>query len=387
MMEELRALIDEAKLFLKGKIRQTPMEPSPVLSKILGVPVRLKLESQQLTGSFKIRGAWFRLSRLSASERDSGILTCSAGNHGKAVAYAAKALGIRAVICVPASVDRAKYEGMVALGADVRVSQYPGYDDTEIWALEQAKDEGKPFISAFDDVAVIAANGGTLAAEVLDDLPDARTFIVPVGGGGLAAGLAFHAGEKRAGPVVIGCQHELSPGLKVSLEAGHAITRLPAIETAAGGVEGGIGALPFEILRSRIHHVALVPSRRSTRRRALDAGAASISHRALLRSHRCRLPVRESRSSRRTCRNRHLRPQRQHRSGARHSLRKLMHLGALCPGSAKLKLIPCLRTVRRPIDGVSLGPPSQQPPRMTAFSARMSAFVSARSARAAAVNT
>jgi len=258
MTEELRARIDEARSFLKGKIRHTPMEPSPGLSKILGVPVWLKLESLQLTGSFKIRGAWFRLSRLSASERDTGILTCSAGNHGKAVAYAAKALGIRPVICVPASVDRAKYDGMIALGAEVRVSQYPGYDDTEIWAREQAKDEGKPFISPFDDVAVMAANGGTLAAEVLDELPDARTFIVPVGGGGLAAGFAFHAGERQADSVVIGCQHELSPGLNVSLEAGHAITRLPPIETVAGGVEGGIGPLPFEILRSRIHHVALV---------------------------------------------------------------------------------------------------------------------------------
>jgi threonine dehydratase len=229
-----------------------------MLSRLLEQPVWLKLESQQLTGSFKIRGAWFRLSRLSASERDSGILTCSAGNHGKAVAYAAKELGIRAVICVPSSVDRAKYEGMVALGADVRVSQYPGYDDTEIWAREQAKNEGKPFISPFDDVAVMAANGGTLASEVLAELPDAGTFIVPVGGGGLAAGFAFHALETRPGSVVIGCQHELSPGLKVSLEAGHAITRLPAIDTVAGGVEGGIGVLPFEILRSRIGHVALV---------------------------------------------------------------------------------------------------------------------------------
>lgn len=258
MTDELRAQIGEAAAFLKAKIRRTPLEASPQLSKILGVPVWLKLESLQLTGSFKIRGAWFRLSRLTTSERASGILTCSAGNHGKAVAYAAKAVGIRPAICVPASVDRAKYEGMVALGADVRVSQYAGYDDTEIWAREQAGQEGKLFLSPFDDVAVMAANGGALAAEVLDDLPDARTFVLPVGGGGLAAGFAFHAAEREPGSVVIGCQHELSPGLKVSLDAGHAITRLPPIETIAGGVEGGIGPLPFEILRSRIHYVALV---------------------------------------------------------------------------------------------------------------------------------
>ncbi len=261
MTKELSAQIPEASVFLKDKIRRTPIEPSPALSKILGVPVWLKLESLQITGSFKIRGAWFRLSRLSVSERGSGILTCSAGNHGKGVAYAAKELGIRAVVCVPASVDRAKYDAMIALGADVRISQYPGYDDTEIWAREQAQREGKPFISPFDDVAVMAGNGGTLAIEILEDLPEARTFILPVGGGGLSSGLAFHVTETRGGANFIGCQHELSPGLKLSLDAGQAITRLPAIETVAGGVEGGTGKLPFEILRSRIDRVALVSER------------------------------------------------------------------------------------------------------------------------------
>ena len=118
---ELRDNIDAAAQFLKGKIRRTPLEPSAELERILGVPVWLKLESLQLTGSFKIRGAWFRLSRLTAAERNAGVLTCSAGNHGKAVTYAARTLDLRPVICVPASVDPAKYNGMLALGAEVRV--------------------------------------------------------------------------------------------------------------------------------------------------------------------------------------------------------------------------------------------------------------------------
>src|SRR5262249_48943743 len=150
---------------------------------ILGVPVFLKLESMQLTGSFKIRGALFRLSKLTAEERRDGIVTCSAGNHGKAVAYAAREMGIRATICVPRSVDRAKYEGMVAMGADVRVSEFDGYDDTEEWAMALAA--GGSFISSFDDYAIMAGNGGTTAIEVQQDVPDARTFILPVGGGGL----------------------------------------------------------------------------------------------------------------------------------------------------------------------------------------------------------
>ena len=140
----------------------------------------------------------------------------------------------------------------------MRVSEFEGYDDTHAWAEQQAREEGKPFISPFDDIGIMAANGGTLAAEILEQLPDASTFILPVGGGGLSSGFAFHAKAHRPGAVVIGCQHEQSPGLKLSLEAGRAITRLPAIETVAGGVEGGLGELPFEILKSRIDHVALV---------------------------------------------------------------------------------------------------------------------------------
>src|SRR5579863_10457085 len=106
-------LIAEASEFLRGRIRRTPVEFSPGLAQTLGVPVWLKLESMQLTGSFKIRGALFRISRLTAEERSDGVITCSAGNHGKAVAYAARERAIRATICVPRSVDRAKFDGMI----------------------------------------------------------------------------------------------------------------------------------------------------------------------------------------------------------------------------------------------------------------------------------
>jgi threonine dehydratase len=216
--------------------------------------VWLKLESMQLTGSFKIRGAMFRLSRLTPEERRDGVVTCSAGNHGKGVAYAARDLGILATICVPRSVDRAKLEGMLAMGADVRVSDFDGYDETEDWARGLAAGQSRTFISAFDDYAVMAANGGTLALEVMEDVPSARVIIVPVGGGGLAAGFAHAAAEAT----MIGCQHVLSPALRLSLDAGHAITKLPAVETLAAGVEGGIGAMTFDVLRPLVDRVALV---------------------------------------------------------------------------------------------------------------------------------
>ena len=235
-------------------MRRTPLEFSDGLSERLGVPVWLKLESMQLTGSFKIRGALFRLSQLSEAERRDGVVTCSAGNHGKAVAYAARQCGVGATICVPRSVDRAKYEGMLTLHADVRVSEFDGYDDTEEWARAMARQQGRLFLSPFDDYAVMAANGGTIALEVFEDAPSAHAFILPVGGGGLAAGFAFAVREGT----IIACQHELSPALPMSLEAGRAITKLPAVDTMAGGVEGGIGALTFGVLAHRVDRVALV---------------------------------------------------------------------------------------------------------------------------------
>jgi len=246
----ISALIREAGDFLAGKIRRTPVEYSPGLSDLLGVPVWLKLESLQLTGSFKIRGAMFAISKLTEP-----VITCSAGNHGKAVAYVAHGA---ATICVPRSVDRSKYDAMVRMGADVRVSDFDGYDETQDWALEMAAREKKYFLSPFDDDAVMAANGGTVAMEVLQDCPDARIFILPVGGGGLSAGFAVWAKQELTDATIVGCQHILSPALRMSLDAGRAVTRLPAVETMAGGVEGGIGARTFPVLQPLVDQVALV---------------------------------------------------------------------------------------------------------------------------------
>ena len=104
----------------------------------------------------------------------------------------------------------------------------------------------------------MAGNGGTLAPEILEEFPEARAFVLPVGGGGLAAGLSYAVSERAPGATIVGCNHERSPALALSLERGEAVTRLPAADTAAGGIEGGIGAKPFEVLRSRIARVALV---------------------------------------------------------------------------------------------------------------------------------
>jgi threonine dehydratase len=248
----------EASAFLAGRVRRTPLEESPALSERTGVPTHLKLESLQTTGSFKLRGAWFAISRLGPAARRAGIATCSAGNHGKAVAFAARQAGIPARIYVPRDVDESKHRAMLALGAEVLRSEFVGYDETQDWALRETARDGRFFLSAYDDDDVMAGNGGSLALEVLEDAPDARSFLLPVGGGGLSAGFGFWVKERRPESLLVGCQHERSPALALSLERGRAVTRLPAVETAAGGLEGGIGERTFEVLRTRVDRVALL---------------------------------------------------------------------------------------------------------------------------------
>jgi threonine dehydratase len=252
------ALILDARRAIEGRIRRTPIEASPALSAAANAPVFLKLEALQLTGSFKIRGAYFVMSQLSADERDRGVMACSAGNHGKAIAYVARELGIPAEIHVPRDVDQAKHDAIVALGARVVRSDFEGYDDTLAVALAEAARSGRRFLTAFDDAHTLAANGGTLAAEVLEDCPDARTFVLPVGGAGLSGGFAYYAKGKLPGSRVIGCQHAGSPALALSLERGQAVVTLPPFTTTAGGLEGGIGKTGFDVLRSRIDGVALL---------------------------------------------------------------------------------------------------------------------------------
>ena len=258
MTELSHDLIAEAAGLLAGHIRHTPVEPSPHLSEALGVPTWLKLEFLQRTGSFKLRGAYFRLASLDETERRRGVATCSAGNHGLGVAYAGRALGIPVTVYVPETVDQAKFRAMGALGAQVVRAPFQGFDETQRWAVEVIEKEGQVFVSAFDDYRVMAGNGGTLAAEVLADVPEARTFILPVSGGGLSAGFAYYARAKDKRARIIGCQHRDSPGLQLSLQRGGAVTELPPIDTVAGGIEGGLGEKPYAILKDRVDQVVLV---------------------------------------------------------------------------------------------------------------------------------
>jgi len=242
----------KAQQALKGKIRQTPIEFSKELSKIIGASAYLKLENLQITGSFKLRGALFYLSQL--EDKTLGVACCSAGNHGLAVAYAAKKENVPCVVYVPKNVDQAKYEKMLELDAKVIVSEFSGYDETLIWAEKEAEKNGLAFISAYDHPFIMAANGGTLAMEIEMQLPEATNYILPIGGGGMAAGFAIELKGKR----IICCQHQDSAAFDLSLKKSHAITKMPPIETVAGGIEGGIGKNTFDILKEYVNEVCLL---------------------------------------------------------------------------------------------------------------------------------
>lgn len=254
----MQHLIEQATNVLHGKIRNTPVEYSPKLSKLLGKPIYLKLENLQLTGSFKVRGGLYYLSTLNTDQRKRGVAACSAGNHGLGIAYAGKQWNAPCTIFVPKSVDQAKFDKLVELGANVRISDFIGYDDTLKWAEEEAKRLQIPLISAFNDEKIMAANGGTLAVEVLVQIPDATHFVLPMGGGGLSAGFAWHVKEKNPEAKITICQLAECPALQLSLQKGEPITYMPSIDTLAGGLEGGLGVKCFDILKTRVDEIPLI---------------------------------------------------------------------------------------------------------------------------------
>ncbi len=221
--------IEEASRFLKSKIIHTPIEHSPVLSQLLKVPVYLKLEFLQRTGSFKLRGGLYAISQLTEEQKKKGVATCSAGNHGLALAYAASAFQIPCTVFVPSTVDAAKLEKLKNSGARIERSPFSGYDETMKWSLENIQKRDLHFISPFDGEEVMTANGGTLALEIIEEIPDAAHFILPFGGGGLAAGFSFYAKNRNPHCKIIACQHEGSPALKLSLQKGQPLPNCPLL--------------------------------------------------------------------------------------------------------------------------------------------------------------
>lgn len=196
--------VEAARTRLEGIARLTPVYSSETLARRSGREVWLKAENLQRTGAFKVRGAVNKLSLLSPAEREAGVVAASAGNHGQAVAWAARELGVKATVFMPQDAPMAKVEATQNYGAET-VLAGAGFDESLVEATEHARRTGATFVHAFEDPQVIAGQG-TLGLELAEQLPDVETFVVPVGGGGLAAGIAIALRARRPGVRLVGVQ-------------------------------------------------------------------------------------------------------------------------------------------------------------------------------------
>lgn len=228
---------------LKNVIRQTSLIHAPNINP--ESEIYLKTENLQITGSFKVRGAYYKISQLSDEEKAKGVIACSAGNHAQGVALAAAKSGIKSLICLPDGAPISKVEATKSYGAEVCLVEGV-YDDAYNRAIQLRDEKGYTFIHPFDDENVIAGQG-TIGLELLDQLPDIEAVIVPIGGGGLISGVAFAVKQLRPDIKVYGVQASGAPSMVVSLESGK-IECLDSVSTIADGIkvkEPGVNTFDF----------------------------------------------------------------------------------------------------------------------------------------------
>ena len=222
---------------LRGVIARTPLLRSPGLSASAGAGVWLKCENRQHTGSFKLRGATNALAALSVEQRARGVVASSAGNHGLGLAHAAQTLGVRARIFVPRTAPDVKRRGILALGADVD-DAYPDYDTAHRAAEAYARGHDLTFVNPCAGEALLAGQG-TVALEIIEELPTARTFVVPVGGGGLVGGMSALIRAVVPDACIVGVQSDVTNAMAASLAAGSRVD-VPVVPTLADGLAGQI---------------------------------------------------------------------------------------------------------------------------------------------------
>ena len=237
-------------------IRHTPLTHSPFFSRQTGSEIYIKEEHKQKTGSFKIRGAYYKILSLSEQERAAGVIAASAGNHAQGVAYAATEAKIRCTIVMPKTASPAKVAATISYGADV-VLHGANYDESWKKACEIASSTGAVIIHAFDDKKVIAAQG-VIGLEILKDLPDVDEIYVPIGGGGLAAGVLIAVKAKNPSVRVIGVQSEAFPSMSESIKQKSPRTVEPGRTIADGISVKSPGALTYDIVSRLIDDVVLV---------------------------------------------------------------------------------------------------------------------------------
>lgn len=238
-------------------VHRTPMLTSRTLSAETGLDVRLKAELFQRTGSYKIRGPLVKLARLSAPERDRGVVCSSAGNHAQGVALAASLLGVRAVVCMAANATPSKVEATRAYGAEV-VLHGSIWDEADDKARELVESDGLTYVHPFDDVDLISGQG-TVGLEIHEDWPEAEVVVVPIGGGGLISGIAAALKRENPGIRIVGVESADGPAMQRSVAAGELIT-LDRCDTIVDGLRvKRVGAHTFELVRRFVDELVTVP--------------------------------------------------------------------------------------------------------------------------------
>jgi len=241
---------------LSGIARRTPLDYSTTFSEMTGSAVYLKLENMQKTGSFKIRGAYNKVMSLNSEERALGVVAASAGNHAQGVAFAAARAGIRCTVVMPVGAPISKVMATQGYGADVILAG-SGYDEAYQLARQLQAENGASFIHGFDDPDVIAGQG-TIALELLDDLPDVEAVLVPVGGGGLIAGISFALKKLKPAVRVIGVQAEGAPAMCLSYRRGY-LQEYQGTGTFADGIAvRKPGKITFALIRNYVDEIVTV---------------------------------------------------------------------------------------------------------------------------------
>lgn len=287
----LREAVAAAEARVRPHVRETPLEPSPVLGERAGREVHLKMENLQHTGSFKVRGAMNKLLSLSPEERGQGVVAASSGNHGAAVAFGAKKLGLRCRVFVPEGASPTKVRAMERLGAEVVFFS----NDTalaESEARRVAAEHGAVYVSPYNDLDVIAGQG-TISAEILRQTDAIHEIFVPVGGGGMISGVAGYLKAFDPNVRVVGCQPANSAVMAHSVKAGR-ILEMESGSTLSDGTAGGLepGSATFDLCRALVDDWMLVSEEEisDAMRLVIEAhhtmieGAAAVGIASLLKS-------------------------------------------------------------------------------------------------------
>jgi len=247
--------IRDAARGLPGVAVRTDLVPVPALTESAGVPVYLKLENQQPTGAFKLRGAWTFVRKLRGEARAAGVITYSSGNHGQAVAYAARRVEARAVVVMPETAPALKVDRVRGLGGEV-VFAGTTSEDRYKHAMELAEREGLTVIPPYEHHHIIAGQG-TVGLEIVEDLPDVAHVTVPVGGGGLIAGITTAVKSLKPDTRITGVEPEGAPALGRALEAGRPVRLERTASIADGLLPLSVGTLTFEHVRGAVDAVAV----------------------------------------------------------------------------------------------------------------------------------